>query len=193
MAASLVEILNAYTPKNLDGEGFRRAAVLVPLQDRPDGEYLVLTQRAADLESHKGQIAFPGGRVDAKDRNELQTALRESFEEVGIEPRDVRVLGRLDQVTAGYNYLVTPFVGVIPYPYNFQLDTRETAAVFEVPVSALLRPGCFSAERRVSNPHRTDPIYHFRYENWDIWGATARIIKQLLELAYDFKAKESVV
>ena len=180
-------ILQNRTPGMLSGEKFKAAAVLVPMQERADGDYLVLTRRAAMLNSHSGQVAFPGGGIDSRDSGPLAAALRESQEEIGIDPDHVRVLGRLDQVTASANYLVTPFVGLIPHPYEFHLNLSETAAVFSVPVAALLEPGCFTAEPRLHPPHRRDPIYHFYYQGWDIWGATARIIMQLLELAYDFE------
>jgi 8-oxo-dGTP pyrophosphatase MutT (NUDIX family) len=190
IAEKISKILQSRVPATLRGENFRPAAVLVPIQERADGDYLVLTQRAEMLNSHSGQVAFPGGMVDPKDPGLLQTALRESCEEIGIEPRHVQILGQLDQVTAGGNFLVTPFVGLIPYPYEFHLDPKETAAVFSVPVSVLLDPRCFRAEPRPFPSGRPGPIYHFHYQSWDIWGATARIIAQLLELAYDFEVRK---
>lgn len=190
IADKIFTVLQSRTPRTLGEQYLKPAAVLVPIQERADGDYLVLTQRAAMLSSHRGQVAFPGGRVDDEDSDPLAAALRESQEEIGIQPRDVRVLGQLDQVTAAANYLVTPFVGVIPFPYEFHLNPAETTAVFSVPVSALLDPGRFSMETRSYSPPRRDPLYHFRYEGWDIWGATARIITQLLELAYDFESQK---
>lgn len=192
IAEKISTILQSRTPGILEEERFKPAAVLVPIQERTDGDYLVLTQRAAVLSSHGGQVAFPGGRLEREDSGPLAAALRESREEIGIHPRDVRVLGQLDQVTAAANYLVTPFVGVIPFPYEFHLNPAETTAVFSVPVSALLDPGCLSVEPRYFPPGRHDPIYHFHYEGWDIWGATARIITQLLELAYGFEVQKDL-
>ena len=184
-ADEISRILKARVPRSLSGEWFRPAAVLVPVQERADGDYLVLTQRTELVNSHKGQVAFPGGRVDPEDPGPLGAALRESHEEIGINPADVRILGQLDQVTAASSYLVTPFVGLIPFPYEFRLNPAETTAVFSAPVSALLDPGCFSVDERLLG--RSGPIYHFCYERWDIWGATARIITQFLELAYGFQ------
>ena len=181
-------ILQSREPKTLAGNHFRPAAVLVPIQERADGNHLILTQRAEGLNSHSGQVAFPGGKVEPKDPGPLEAALRESQEEVGIDPRHVRILGQLDQVTAASSFLVTPFVGVIPFPYEFSLNPAETAAVFSVPVSALLDPNCMSVEPRPLDPR--GPTYHFQYEGWDIWGATAKMIKQLLELAYGYKAED---
>ena len=181
------DVLRTRTPKAVAGDDFRPAAVLAPIQERPDGDHLILTLRAENLSSHSGQVAFPGGSVDPEDDGAVATALRETEEEIGVDPGDVRILGQLDQVMAGYNFVVTPFVGLIPYPYEFRPDPRETAEVFSVPVAALLRQEALTLDFRLSR--RSEPIYHFQYEEWDIWGATARMVKQLLELVYDYEAR----
>jgi len=182
--------LAARSPQVLEAPGFKQAAVLVPIQQRVDAAYLVLTQRTEMLNSHRGQVAFPGGKIEPRDAGAEAAALRESHEEIGLAPDDVRVLGQLDQVTAASDYLVTPFVGVLPYPYEFRLNPHETAALFSVPLDALIAEGCFKAEPRLFPPERRDPIYHFYYEGWDIWGATARIILQLLELSYGYRIEK---
>jgi 8-oxo-dGTP pyrophosphatase MutT (NUDIX family) len=188
VAQSIAKILQSRSPKSIAGNHFRPAAVLVPIQEREDGDYLVLTQRAEKLNHHSGQVAFPGGRVDAGDHGEMAAALREAQEEIGMDPRCVRILGRLDQVTAAYSFVVTPFVGLIPSPYEFRLNPSETAAVFSVPLPELLKPSCVSVDDRLSS--RGEPIYHFQYDGWDIWGATARIIVQLLELVYGYEIQK---
>lgn len=172
----------------MSGKHFRPAAVLVPIQERSDGDHLVLTQRAEMLNSHSGQVAFPGGKIDLQDSGPLEAALRESQEEIGIDPSHVRILGQLDQVTAAASYLVTPFVGLIPSLYEFRLNPKETTAVFTVPVTALLDHNNLTVDSRLSR--MGSPIYHFQYQDWDIWGATARIVKQLLELVYGFQAQD---
>ena len=189
VADRIATVLKSRPSKDLAGDHYRLAAVLVPIQERDDGDHLVLTKRAEQLKYHRGQVAFPGGRVDGGDRSELAAALRESHEEIGIDPDDVRVLGRLDQVTAAYDFLVTPFVGVIPPSYEFRLNPAETDAVFSVPIAALLDPKCaVIADRRSSHG---DPVYHFYCDGWDIWGATARIIVQFLELAYGYRIERT--
>ncbi len=185
VADKIATVLKSRPAKNITGRRCIPAAVLMPIQERADGDYLVLTKRAELLNHHRGQVAFPGGRVDAGDRGELEAALRESHEEIGIDPAHVRVLGRLDQVTAAYDFVVTPFVGVIPAAYEFRLNPIETAAVFSVPIAALLEPKCVTIADHLSS--HGEPVYHFYFDGWDIWGATARIIVQFLDLVYGYK------
>jgi len=189
VADRILNVLEARSPKNLTGDHYKPAAVLMPIQERDDGDHLVLTKRAEHLNHHRGQVAFPGGRVDAGDRNALAAALRESHEEIGIDPSHVRVLGRLDQVTAAYDFVVTPFVGVIPPSYEFRLNPAETDAVFSVPITNLLEPKCVTVADHLSS--HGEPVYHFYCNGWDIWGATARIIVQFLDLVYGYQVKQT--
>ena len=177
------------TPEIVAGSSLKPAAVLIAIQERADGDYVVLTKRGDNMPTHKGQIAFPGGRVHAEDADLVATALRECHEEIGVVPEHVRVLGRLDEFTAGYGIVVTPVVGVIPPQYDFLLDLAETSAVASVPIRSLMEPGTY-----VKNAHLSPgghPSYHFYVNNgWDIWGVTARILVQFLELAYDFESEK---
>jgi 8-oxo-dGTP pyrophosphatase MutT (NUDIX family) len=187
VADKIASVLQARVPQIIRGSHFKPAAVLVAIQEREDDDYLVLTKRSEQLNHHRGQVAFPGGRLDGADSDELQAALRESREEIGIDPSHVRILGRLDQVTAAYNFVVTPFVGVIPSGYEFRLNPFETEAVFFVPITALLQPSSLTISGHLST--HGEPIYHFYIDGWDIWGATARIIVQFLELIYGYQIK----
>jgi len=187
VADRIVRALRLRSPQRLDGNGHKPAAVLVPIQERSDGDYLVLTKRADHLSTHKGQIAFPGGRVDPSDADVAGTALRECYEEIGIGPECVRILGRLDEFTAGYGLVVTPVVGVIPAHCEFRIDPSETTAVASVPISSLMQsPNCLLSDHLSPGGH---PNYHFYVNGWDVWGVTARIIAQFLELVYDFRVE----
>jgi 8-oxo-dGTP pyrophosphatase MutT (NUDIX family) len=189
VAEKIANALQSRNPELIAGIGHKPAAVLIPIQERQDGDYLVLTKRGDNLPTHKGQIAFPGGRVHAGDGDLVQTALRESHEEIGIVPEHVRILGRLDEFTAGYGIVVTPVVGVIPAQYRFQLDLTETTAVASVPIRSLMEPRNY-----VKNAHLSPGghmSYHFYVNNgWDVWGVTARILVQFLELAYGFEVEK---
>lgn len=188
LADKIARTLQSRVPQTLGGNGYKPAAVLIPVQERQDGDYLVLTKRADHLRTHKGQIAFPGGRIDAGDADVIATALRESQEEIGLDPGCVNVLGRLDEFTAGYGLAVTPVVGVIPAHCRFRLDPAETTAVASVPIQTLMQSPNFTMNDYLSPGGH--PSYHFYVNGWDVWGVTARIIVQFLELVYDFEVKK---
>lgn len=161
----------------------RPAAVLVPLY-RERGEWRVLlTQRTDLVEHHKGQVSFPGGRVDDDDDDRVQTALREAEEEIGLKPQHVAVLGQLDELLTVTQYRITPIVGVIPWPYPFVLSTVELSEVFGAPLRWLADPANLETQYRDPiAPGRPVPVYYFRYEGHTIWGATARMLLNLLEV-----------
>ena len=149
---------------------------------RKEGElHLLLNKRSDTVEDHKGEVSFPGGRMDEGDGSLLDTALREAHEEVGVRPEDVRVLRRLDDVNTSTGYLVTPFLGAIPEGYPFVVSAVEVAELVEVPVAALVDGSTIRDETRfedgvpVSRPN-------YAYGGHLIWGATARIVTGLLEL-----------
>jgi 8-oxo-dGTP pyrophosphatase MutT (NUDIX family) len=176
------ESVRSHCAKPLLTAGLRPAAVIVPIHDRAGEHYLTLIERAAKLNSHADEIAFPGGNVTDEDQDALDAALRELEEEIGISRETVEIIGQLDQVVAASRYLVTPFVGMLVPPFNFRPNVDEVSAVLSAPVSALLKHDCFTAVPRSDG--RPGFIYHFRYRTFDIWGATARILKQLLEIGY---------
>lgn len=189
VADRILTALRLRSPQTLAGNGYKPAAVLIPIQERSDGDYLVLTKRADHLSTHKGQIAFPGGRVDPSDADVTETALRECYEEIGIGSECVRILGRLDEFTAGYGLVVTPVVGVIPAHCEFRIDPGETAAVASVPIASLMQPSnCILTEDRSPGGHLN---YHFYVNGWDVWGVTARIIAQFLQIVYGFDVPKS--
>ena len=167
------------------------AAVLLPLYER-EGEYWMLfTKRTQKVAYHKGQISFPGGARDEEDRDLMDTALRETFEEIGVKPEDVEILGELDRMgTLTSNFLITPFVGIIPHPYEFTIARDEIDELVEVPISALLDRNNYREEFQVYEGMTYQGSF-FDYEGKVIWGATAKILKQFLDLVFgeanDFK------
>lgn len=182
METLIQQILQANPPRELSVPSRKSAAVLAPLYVH-DGEYrMIFTKRSERMYHHRGQISFPGGGYESCDTSLQETALRESEEEIGLHPEDVTVLGQLDDLlTTGSNYLVRPFVGVIPYPYPFELDRRETAYLIEAPLRFLRQ---HNPPHQVTREHdgRTVQSFFFDYEGHIIWGATAKILKQFLDL-----------
>ena len=156
------------------------AAVLIPIVEAPGGPLVVLTRRAGGLRAHRGEIAFPGGRVDAGE-TDLQAALREAHEELGIDPARVDILGHLPRVhTVVSGYLITPWVGVIA-PSAFVPNPAEIAEVLEVPIPLLLDPGT-RRDQRFIRKGRTHLSPAFDVGPNVVWGATGRILDILLKL-----------
>ncbi len=185
MAASVWDeirgrLAGAAESRGLGGE-LRRAAVLVPLYEADGEVYLLLTRRTETVEHHKGQISFPGGAADAEE-DLRQTALREAFEEVGILADSVVILGRLPDVEVIVSgFRVTPFVGVIPHPLLLQPSVDEIEETVAVPLAVFRDPANLRIEVRERDGQQYE-VYHYSYGPYDIWGATARIIKQLVDL-----------
>jgi len=184
-----VDDLVAVTRARLEGRARRivppgplvRAAVLVPIVDRGEA-HLVFAQRTQRVGHHAGQISFPGGRIDPDDADDLAAALREAHEEVGLEPSRVEPLGLLDDTeTFATEYVITPFVGVVRGPVVWQPDGEEIEKVIEVPVAALLDRGAFRVERWERDGVARE-VYFYDYRGTTIWGATARILKQYLDV-----------
>jgi 8-oxo-dGTP pyrophosphatase MutT (NUDIX family) len=156
----------------------RRAGVLVPLFVRDGALWVVFTLRTETVEHHRGQISFPGGGEEPEDGSLLDTALRETEEEIGVSAADVRYLGRLSPMVTVTGFYVEPYVGAIPQPYEFRPAEAEIAQVIEAPVGALLDPTIL--ERRAF-PGRPEPVLFYHHGEHVIWGATARMLKELLD------------
>ena len=159
------------------------AAVLLPLFLKNGHYHILLTKRTELLNHHRGEISFPGGACQPEDRNTLATALRETWEEIGIPPASVEVLGALDDILSVYDYLVTPYAGLLPEQFQLNMNVGEIERVIEVPVAHLLRPEVFRTEDW-NWRGRTLPVYFYTYGYDEIWGLTASILKQFLDLTF---------
>ncbi|HIE16642.1 MAG TPA: CoA pyrophosphatase [Dehalococcoidia bacterium] len=182
MKEKLKQVLSERRKWSFGGKGFTKAAVLVPIFCK-EGEYhLLFTKRSDRLPSHKGQVSFPGGAYSEVDSSLLETALRESWEEIGVRAEDVEILGELDDTpTTTSSFNISPFVGLIPYPYQFVINRDEIDAIFDVPISVLLNKDNWKEERHIFNGEAVVD-YSCEYQGWVIWGATARIVRQFLEV-----------
>jgi 8-oxo-dGTP pyrophosphatase MutT (NUDIX family) len=158
----------------------RPAAVLVPLFVKEGKGHVLLTRRTDTMNHHRGEIAFPGGVRHVEDADLLATALRETQEEVGIFPADIKVLGHLDDIVSVHGYHVTPFVGIFPYPYPLRINDREIAQVLEIPLSILADPAhCRTEDWR--HRGRDLPVWFYTVGEDEIWGLTAAILRQFLQ------------
>lgn len=159
------------------------AAVLTAIVRRPEGYTVLLTQRSAEMPTHAGQIAFPGGRIQAGDNGPLAAALREAEEEVGLDPRLVIPLGAADPYETVTGFHVTPIIALVEPGFSLRLDPREVADVFETPAQFLFNPANHQRQEREWKGLRR-AYFAMPYEGRYIWGATAGMIRGLTERLY---------
>jgi len=159
-----------------------KSAVLLPIYYKQGQYYILLTKRTENVKDHKGQISFPGGAYEKRDGTLVNTALRECAEEIGLMADEVEVLGELDDtVTISSGYIISPFVGLIPWPYQFKIDSWEVEEIIEVPISALVSRGCLHKETEIIEGEAVT-LYSYHYQDKVIWGRTANILNQFLDI-----------
>ena len=178
----LRRLLAARPAIEIDAPQYRRAAVLIPLIRNGDRWSILFTRRSEHLAAHSGQIAFPGGSVEAGETLEA-AVVREAEEEVGIRAGDVELIGRLDDLVTNSGFLVAPFAGVIHEPIEYVMQESEVVEVFEVPLDALLDPAKPEV-RYVSYRSRQYPAYYYVHQQYEIWGLTGRMLKAFLDLVW---------
>lgn len=168
-----------HSPRSLPGKGMREAAVLVALTESQGEVSLLLTERSQYLPTHKGEVAFPGGKVDSEDLSLIDTALREAHEEVGLAPESVAIVGELDQVTSKHGFLVTPVLSVIPADVQLEADPGELSCYFKAPLKLFYEPsGDYLLRGKVKIPS-------YQYEGFRIWGLTAYVIAEMMNRYFD--------
>jgi 8-oxo-dGTP pyrophosphatase MutT (NUDIX family) len=178
----LKELLSRRPKKSITDDRLVPSAVLLPIYYKEGEIHILFTRRTENVRAHKRQISFPGGARQAGDKSLLDTALRESAEEIGLAPDKVKALGELDDtVTLVSDYIVSPFVGVVPWPYDFQVDGWETDEIIEAPVSSLLDEESWHHKTEVIDGRKVT-AYYYHYRGDVIWGATARILHQFLDI-----------
>lgn len=180
----LLKPLQSYRPHRLfEGGGLPQAAVLLPITGTESPE-LILTLRASGLSTHGGQVAFPGGRREPQDADLAATALRETWEEIGLAPESVELAGRLSTLISLHQLEVTPFVGRLSGPVKLRPNDAEIAEVFSVPLSFFLErpPECV---HRLPYRNRHWYVPSYRYRDYQIWGLSAIMIAELLNVLFD--------
>lgn len=175
-------------PSNLLSENFRDAAVLVPFVRLRDEWHLLYIRRAcSERDRHSGQVAFAGGKRDPHDPDLYGTALREAYEEIGINPKDVTILGDLTAHHSISNFKITPIVGQVPWPYSLNLQRSEVDRAFTIPLTWLTDPRNHELRVRELKGTKVPVVYFKEYDGELLWGATARMTLNLLYvLGVDF-------
>ncbi|MGE5224280.1 MAG: NUDIX hydrolase [Omnitrophica WOR_2 bacterium] len=164
----------------------RPAGVLIPFLQQDGIWQILFTRRTDKLPEHSGQVAFPGGRSDPRDASPEATALREAYEEIGLLPDSVRLLGRLDTFITNTNYLLTPVAGVITWPFPLKLEVEEVHRVFTIPVAWLADPVNHEIrERQLHSPYPPVPVIYFQpYDGEVLWGVSAAITINLMKILF---------
>jgi 8-oxo-dGTP pyrophosphatase MutT (NUDIX family) len=182
--AETKQVLDSRPAVTVDSHSLVPAAVLLALYEFDGDLRVVLQKRSQQVEHHKGEISFPGGMVDPGDETYLDTALREAHEEMGIRPQDVRVLGRLDDMPTISHFMISTYVGAIPSPYAFTPSSIEVAEVLLPSIADLRDADTVREEARLEGDDVvTMPCYTF--DGHVIFGATARILGQFIDLTRD--------
>jgi 8-oxo-dGTP pyrophosphatase MutT (NUDIX family) len=162
---------------------YRKAAVLLPLVYEQSIWKLLFIRRTETVFDHKGQVAFPGGAVEPEDRSMVDTALREAYEEIGLPPTIVRVLGRLPDYATITDFLITPIVAKIQAPFPIALSENEVARVFTIPLTWLMEPSHSESRPRTLPDGRNENVIYFHsYDGELLWGVTARIVCKFLTI-----------
>lgn len=178
----MLDALKGHVPQKAHAPGHVRSAVLIPVLSSPEGDRLLYTKRSNRVESHRGQICFPGGKWSERDDDLQSTALRESWEEVAIVPGDVEILGRLDDQVTLSGFVITPIVGRLQWPYPLRPNPDEIARLITVSLAELLRAQVFHLEPPPEPEGRNLQAYSFESAGEPIWGVTARITKQFIDI-----------
>ncbi len=177
----VARLLSGRDVARVAAEGRMPAAVLIPLMEKEGRFHIIFNVRTHQVEHHKGEISFPGGMREDSDPDLCATALRETWEEMGIRQEDVTVLGALDDYGTHSGFMISPFVGVFPYPYEYNPSEIEVAEVLEAPIDHLLAPANHTTVR-VDHDGLIYQDKAYKFQGHVIWGATARMLTQFLTL-----------
>ena len=189
MIQALTNKLLDFTPKNSD-ESLPQAAVLILCYEKDNDLYFVMTERSNSLPSHPGEVAFPGGKREKKDKNLKQTALREATEEISLDPAKVEILGQLDPLESRFGLSVTPFVGILKEKFELEPNPDEVADIFYLPLSffknnPLIKRGVTNFKGETFDT----PVIIF--DNHEIWGLTLAFTLDFLKL-FNIKFKDDL-
>ncbi len=183
LLSRIAEKLSSYHARELECITDVRASVMLPLFVKENRLHILLTKRTERMKAHPGEVSFPGGMYEETDADTKKTALRECCEEIGVKTEDVKIIGRLDDLTTLTGFVITPYVGVIPYPYAFKINQKEVAYLIYLPFEHLERGDL--VQEQIDYRGRVETIDSFYYDGERIWGATCRMLLKLKGIVHD--------
>lgn len=183
MISLIREKVGRYSPKTIATPGAICAGVVIPVYEKEQESFIVLTKRSNEVRMHKGEVSFPGGMCEDDDGSVMNTALRECREEIGVRTNDVEIVGRLDDMYTLTGFVITPYVGIIPYPYRFKTNPGEVAYLINLPVEYLMGVNPDMEEAEHMGNIQIVPSFYYNGER--IWGATCRLLLQLRKIIND--------
>ena len=179
----LSSLLNHDISSPVAGEIESAAAVLILLVKDSDEWKIVYTRRTTAVRTHQGEVSFPGGSYEKEDDTMVRTALRETYEEIGVAPECIRILGGLDPIRTISNFMVYPFVGIMECAPEFVINPDEVERLFMIPLKWLENPKNFYKQDHLIESQYVRKVIHYNnYEGEHLWGLTARITQHLLEI-----------
>ena len=183
MVSFIREKLKRYNFKAISNPCAICAGVMMPLYKNEKEYFIVLTKRSNEVKMHKGEVSFPGGMCEEDDGNTMVTALRECCEEIGVKQNDVEVIGRLDDMYTLTGFVITPYVGIIPYPYSFKTSPGEVAYLINLPLKHLMDVSPDMEEAEHMGNVQIVPSFHYNGDR--VWGATCRLLLQFRKILND--------
>jgi 8-oxo-dGTP pyrophosphatase MutT (NUDIX family) len=183
MISVIRERLKSYNARRVECASTIMAGVVIPLFEKDSDFFFLLTKRSDTVRFHRGEVSFPGGMYEEADGNIMNTALRECGEEIGVKRDDVEIIGRLDDVYTLTGFVITPYVGIIPHPYEFRTNPKEVAYIITLPYTFLKETSPVLEVAR--HDGKTQKVQSLHYNGDQIWGATCRMLLQFQKIIED--------
>ena len=178
--AILKQRLSSFEIKRVHVSDFIPSAVMILFMNKDNEAQVFLTKRTNKVATHKGEVSFPGGRIDEGDEDAMAASFRETFEEAGILSEDIEIIGRFDEYYSVMGFHVSTFVGIIDYPYDYKINTAEIETTFEAPLSIFYNKE-YDRIEDFEFYHKDMKVYYYLYKGFTIWGLTARILTEFAE------------
>lgn len=180
MISLVRERLKSFDARSVICDRTITAGVVMPLFEKDEECFFLLTKRSDEVRFHKGEVSFPGGMREDSDKNIMDTALRECCEEIGVKRNDVEIIGKLDDVYTLTGFVITPYVGIIPYPYEFRINPKEVAYLITFPYTSLKGAGVVMEVAKYDG--KSQQVQSIHYKGDRIWGATCRMLLQFQKI-----------